>query len=359
MPLCDRSRYMSLFFKGAFPGFCRRASGSALWIALVALVSVTAAFAQSNSSPSASSPPTSVTQSAPAPAAPTVNLFPTEAPPEYKVGAGDVLGITVFNMPELDRTAVLGSDGALQLSYFQRPLMVKGDTTQQIEEKLRAALKRSQILIYPQLEVSVIKVESKPVMVGGDVRNPQILQEIRPMTLVEALMLAGGPKGNASNSVLVTRVNSSGQPVSYDLPLSKVLAGTNKTDNMAVHPGDTIQILPGEKVFVAGDVKNPGAFSLQRDQQLTVAKIMALSGGWKSNARPKKAVIVREEPDGKRVTIPVDLPKIMDEKKSDIALESNDLLYVPGSVAKTVGLAVVKGVGGAAMLGLGYLIIRQ
>ena len=300
-----------------------------------------------------------MSEAAPAPASPTVNLFPTEAPPEYKVGPGDVLGITVFNMPQLDRTAVIGSDGALQLSYFKEPLMGQDGKAQQIEQQLTAALKRSQILLYPQLEGSVIKMESKPVMVGGDVRNPQILQEIRPLTLVEALMLAGGPQGDASNSVLVTRVNSNGQAVSYDLPLSKVLSGTNKTDNIAIHPGDTIQVLPGEKVFVAGDVKSPGAFSLQRDQQLTVAKIMALSGGWKANAKPKKAVIVRDGPNGQRMTIPVNLPKIMDRKEHDIALESNDLLYVPGSTGKAVGLAVVKGVGGAAMWGLGYLIIRQ
>ena len=334
----------------------KRVIGFVLLGAVVVSASATAAWAQSTSSSPAPSSP--VTPSAAAPAAPVVNPFPTEAPPEYRVGPGDVLGITVFNMPELDRTAVIGSDGALQLSYFAQPLIVKDETAQQIEQQLTAAFQKSQILLYPQLEVSVMKVESKPVMVGGDVKNPQILQEIRPFTLLEAVMMVGGPAGDASNSVLVTRVNAKGQPVSYDLPLSKVLSGTSTTDNMAILPGDTIQVLPGEKVFVAGDVKSPGAFNLQRDQQLTVAKIMALSGGWKEDARAKKAVIVRDGPNGRRITIPVDLPKIMDRKEHDIALESNDLLYVPGSTAKAVGLAMVKGVGSAVALGLGYLIIR-
>lgn len=326
--------------------------------AMVVAASAPAARAQTTSSSSLPAPSSQVTPSAVTPSSPVVNPFPTEAPPEYRVGAGDVLGITVFNMPELDRMAVIGSDGTLQLSYFAQPLIVKDETAQQIEQQLTAAFKKSQILLYPQLEVSVMKVESKPVMVGGDVKNPQILQEIRPFTLLEAVMMVGGPAGDASNSVLVTRVNAKGEPVSYDLPLSKVLSGTSTTDNMAIHPGDTIQVLPGEKVFVAGDVKSPGAFSLQRDQQLTVGKVMALSGGWKPDAKAGKAVIVREGANGQRITIPVDLPKIMDRKEHDIALESNDLLYVPGSTLKAVGLAAVKGVGGAAMLGLGYLIVR-
>lgn len=357
MPLCNESGYVSISTGRALAVRMRAAFGAVLLGAFVVSIPATAAWAQTTSSTPAPAP--SVTQPVQSPSGPTVNPFPTEAPPEYRVGPGDVLGITVFNMPELDRTAVIGADGALQLSYFTKPLIVKDETAQQIEQQLTAALQKSQILIYPQLDVAVMKVESKPVMVGGDVKNPQILQEIRPFNLVEALMMVGGPQGDASNSVLVTRVNAKGEPVSYDLPLSSVLTGTNSTDNIAIQPGDTIQVLPGEKVFVAGDVKTPGAFSLQRDQQLTVAKIMALSGGWKQDAKPRKAVIVREGANGQRVTIPVDLPKIMDRKEHDIALESNDLLYVPGSTAKTVGLAVLKGVGAAAATGLGYLIVRQ
>jgi protein involved in polysaccharide export with SLBB domain len=202
-------------------------------------------------------------------------------------------------------------------------------------------------------------VESKPVVVGGAIRNPQVLQEIRPFTLQEVLMLSGGPLGDAGNSVLVTRTDPQGNLVSYDLQLSKVMAGTDPNSNIQIEPGDSIQVLPGQKVFVAGAVKAPGAFDLKGDQRLTLAKLMALSGGWKPDADPAKAVIVRQGLNGQRETVPVNLRKIMARKDQDVTLEASDLLYVPGSTGKTVGLAVVKGVGGAAMLGFGYLIVRQ
>jgi len=70
-------------------------------------------------------------------------------------------------------------------------------------------------------------------------------------------------------------------------------------------------------------------------------------------------VIVREGSNGQRQTVPVNLPKIMARKQPDITLEANDLLYVPDSTGKKVGLAAVKGIGGAVMLGTGYLIIRH
>ena len=319
---------------------------------LVASVLATAAFAQSESplqSPSSSGQETGAAAMIPS---------PTEAPPEYRMGTGDVLGITVYNMSELDRTAVVGSNGALLLSYFPQPLKVNGETAQEVGQQVASELKHLQVLIDPQVSVTVLQVESKPVVVGGDVRNPQVLQEIRPFTLLEALMLAGGPQSGAGNTVLVTRANPNGKLVSFDFQLSKVISGTDTSSNIRVKPGDTIQVLPGQKVFVAGAVKSPGAFDLGRGQRLTVSKLMALTGGWKADAAPAKAVIVRQGPNGQRQTVHVDLPKIMARKEHDVALDPNDLLYVPGSTGKAVGLAAVKGVGAALFLGLGYLIIR-
>ncbi len=272
---------------------------------------------------------------------------------------GDVLGITVYNMPELDRTAVVGSRGTLVLSYFPHPIAINGKTTQEIGEEVASELKQLQILLDPQVSVTVVRVESKPVVVGGSVRNPQVLQETQPLTLQQALMLAGGPQDGAGNSVLVTRKDEAGSTTSYDLSLSKVLSGTDPRFNIPVMPGDTIQVLSDQKVFVAGDVKNAGAFPLGRGERLTVSKLMALTGGWLATAKPGSAVIVREDQTGQRKTVPLNLPKIMARKVPDVTLEANDLVYVPGSTGKAVGLGVVKGVGGAAMLGLGYLIVRQ
>jgi polysaccharide biosynthesis/export protein len=341
-----------------------RLTGGAVLIAAVlsvVLAMVTPERAQSPSSV-APAPPSSSLQTAsqqqemstPAPVP-----SPTSAPPEYRIGTGDVLGITVYDMPELNRTAVVGSQGTLVLSYFQRPIEIDGKTTLQVGQNVASELKQLQILLDPQVMVTVIRVESKPVVVGGSVRSPQVLQEMRPLTLQEALMLAGGPMEGAGNSVLVTRDDGTGSAVSYDLSLKKVLSGTDPKFNIPVNPGDTVQVLPDQNVFVAGDVKRPGAFTLGRGEKLTVSKLMALTGGWEPTAKPGSAVIVRDDANGQRQTVPLDLPKIMARKVADVTLEANDLVYVPGSTGKAIGLTALKGVGGAVMLATGYLIIRR
>lgn len=334
--------------------------------AAVALLSVSLAMvipvrAQSPSSiapapPSSSPQPASqqqeITMPAPVPS-------PTSAPPEYRIGMGDVLGITVYDMPELNRTVVVGSQGTLVLSYFQRPIEIDGKTTLQVGQDVASELKQLQILLDPQVSVTVIRVQSKPVVVGGSVRSPQVLQEMQPLTLQEALMLVGGPDQAAGNSVLVTRDDGTGNAVSYDLSLKKVLSGTDPKFNIPVNPGDTVQVLPDQNVFVAGDVKRPGAFALGRGEKLTVSKLMALTGGWEPAAKPGSAVIVRDDVNGQRQTLPLDLPKIMARKAPDVTLQANDLVYVPGSTGKAIGLTALKGVGGAVMLATGYLIIRR
>jgi|GEM_PF-328278 len=334
--------------------------------ALVVTVTTFPALAQTSSplsTPSQTPAAPPALQTSPAPEqqsiAPVVMPSATTVPPEYQVGEGDVLGITVYNMPELNRSVVVGSEGSVVLSYLPQPVTATGKTALQIGEEVASKLKQLQILIDPQVSVAVENVESKPVVVGGSVSRPQVLQEIRPLTLQQALMLAGGPASGSGSSVLVTRTNSNNNMVSYDLQLSKVLAGTDPKSNILIQPGDTIQVLPDQKVFVAGDVHNPGAFPLGSGQRLTISKLMALTGGWKSSAKPGKAVIVREGSNGQRQTVPVNLPKIMARKQPDITLEANDLLYVPDSTGKKVGLAAVKGIGGAVMLGTGYLIIRH
>lgn len=339
-----------------------RATGFAVLVLALALpVLVVPLSAQSQTSaPSPVPSPAPQTLPAPehgttAPAIPTA----TTAPPEYRVGTGDVLGITVYNMPELDRSAVVGTNGVLQLSYFPKPIDVGGKTALAIGRDITSELKQLQVLLDPQVNVAVLQVESKPVVVGGDVGKPQVLQEVRPLTLQQALMMVGGPQSGAGDRVLVTRPGSAGGATSYDLPLSKVLSGTDPNYNIPVRPGDTIQVLPDQRVYVAGAVKKPGAFSLGQRQRLTVSKLMALTGGWKPDAKPGHAVIVREGSNGQQHTLRVNLPKIMARKAPDVTLQANDLVYVPDSTGKKVGLAAVKGVGSAVMLGTGYLIIRQ
>lgn len=280
------------------------------------------------------------------------------APSSFRVGPGDVLSLAIANMPELNRSVMVGGHGDIRLSFLSHGLHVAGLTAFQIASRVASELRSRQIILDPQVDATVIQVHSRPIVISGEVRSPQVIQAVQSINLLNALVICGGISDSSATSVLVTRPTGTHRPsVTWDLPLNKVLAGAGSRYDPRLRAGDIVQVLPGGKVYVVGDVKHPGAFPLSPGQRLHVSQVLALVGSWNMGANAGHAVIVRRGPSGKRV-IPLNLPRILNHHASDPVLEANDLVYVPGDAKRELGLAVIKGVGGAMMLGLGYLIVR-
>ena len=82
------------------------------------------------------------------------------------------------------------------------------------------------------------------------------------------------------------------------------------------------------KVYVIGQVKNPGVFRLR--SETTVFNIIPLAGGFTEWANQKKIVIVRKE-DGREKRIKVNYKKIMSgsDPGSDVILKTGDTIIVP------------------------------
>ncbi len=326
-----------------------------------------------------------------------MNLSMTLVPPNYTLGPGDLVAITVYNMPELNRTAVVASKN-LHLSYLEQSLPAEGLTTAQLRQEISNALRQQQILVFPQVDVSVLSVQSRPITVIGAVVKPSIIQEYRPITVLEAIIQAGGPAPNAGNTVVVTgpasdldtvtpannNAGSSPDPtpapasstsfssqaaaspsghkitglVSLALPLTQVLAGTDPRYNITLHAGDYVRLLPGGQVYTAGAVKHPGAFPILAGQTLSIDNLVSLTGGWLPYGKPEKAFIVRHDAAGGTHIIHVNLPRIMNRKDPDVDLRSDDILYIPTSTWKETSLFGAKGLATSAFWALGYLIIK-
>jgi protein involved in polysaccharide export with SLBB domain len=69
-------------------------------------------------------------------------------------------------------------------------------------------------------------------------------------------------------------------------------------------------------------------------QQLTVLKVLALSGGLTPTAKKKSAVIIRQSADAGKRQVPVDLERILAFKTEDPLLLQSDILFVPNSTGK-------------------------
>ncbi len=112
--------------------------------------------------------------------------------PMQKVGPEDLLAIQVYDSPEFTKTVRVSEEGAIRLPMLKSLIPVKDLYPSEIEVRVAEALKREQLLVDPFVTVNVAEYKSRPVSVIGAVKNPNILQVIGPMRLLDALARSGG-----------------------------------------------------------------------------------------------------------------------------------------------------------------------
>jgi protein involved in polysaccharide export with SLBB domain len=85
---------------------------------------------------------------------------------------------------------------------------------------------------------------------------------------------------------------------------------------------------------VLGQVKTPSAIPLAYNSPITVLRAIALAGGVNYGAALSKTRIIRTNADSQHVEILLDLKKIMYGKQQDVALRSDDVLFIPSNAFK-------------------------
>jgi len=295
---------------------------------------------------------------------------------DIPIGAGDVIRVDVFDIPELSRDVRVSSSGNISLPLVHDRIRAAGLTPFQLEQTLQEKLMESGLVSRPQVSVFVKEQNSQPVTVLGAVSHPMTYQLLRPTTLLEVLAMAGGISDNAGTTVLVTRhtqqenlkavsETTSGAGSTSDsgsqtikIQLQDLLDTGNTAFNIQVYGGDVVEVPKAGIVYVMGaGISQPGGYIIQsHGEPLTVLKAVALAHGLGGYAKANEAVIYRVNPKtGEREAIPVHIKKIEQNKSEDVAMKSNDILYIPDNVGKKVG---VKALESAVSIGTGLLVYR-
>jgi polysaccharide biosynthesis/export protein len=273
------------------------------------------------------------------------------APRDTPVGAGDLLHIEVFDVPELSRDVRVSDTGEFSYPLVPEKITAAGLTTFQIEQNMAQLLIQNGLVSHPQVSVFIKEQQSQPVSVVGAVMRPTVLQIVRPTTLLEVLTSAGGIADVAGNVVIITRADhpavgkseasssADGQPQTITIRLQDLLESGNPAYNIQIYGGDVVSVPAGGIVYVAGGgVSQPGGYVLQNHgEQITVLKAVALAHGMSGFAKPNRAVIMRSNPvTGQKDIIPVRVKDIENQKTNDVKMNSNDILYIPDSLGLKV-----------------------
>ncbi len=249
------------------------------------------------------------------------------------VGIGDLVYVTVSGSPEMCRSYRVDPQGRIQLVLAHQPLHVEGLTGDQIAAAITLQLKGDQVLVAPIVSVAVLDYRSRQVVVAGAVKMPGVVQVVGKFTVLDALSKAQGVAPEAGPELILIRAATDGQPAPVlRILLKPLLEGLTPENNYQLRGGDEIRVPEVQKIYLVGNLKMPGSYAVNEPGGTTVMKALAMSQG-QLPFTTHLAYIYRTV-DGQRNEIPVPLHDILRRKAPDVALQPNDILYVPEAEGK-------------------------
>ncbi len=319
--------------------------------------------------------------------------LPGSSTDESRIGPDDLLDITVFEAPELDRSLRVSANGEISLQLLG-PVKAGGLTPRQLESVLQELLRRT-YMKDPHVGVFVRELQSHPVSVVGAVKRPGVFQIRGTKTVLELLSMAEGLADDAGDTVLVMRgvgfpgssanesigqklqkperasvgstdeassepdalTNQIRQEEIVEVDLKNLLESVDPAVNIPVHPGDIVKVARAGIVYVIGEVRKPGGFVLKSNENISVLQALALAEGLTRTSSKSQARIIRTvQSTDKRIEIPIDLGKILSSKAPDPLLQPKDIIFVPDSSAKS---AFYRGAEAVLSTATGVVIYRR
>ena len=157
----------------------------------------------------------------------------------YLVQPGDILMVSVWREPDLQRELLVRPDG-----WFAFPLaddiMAEGRTVAQLREIL--AQKLSKFVPDPVVTVSLKQINGNRVYVVGRVQKPGEFTLVRPLNVMQVLAMAGGLTPYALDEEIKVLRGSGADQVLLPFNYKNVLQGQGLEQNVVLQSGDVILV---------------------------------------------------------------------------------------------------------------------
>jgi polysaccharide export outer membrane protein len=168
-----------------------------------------------------------------------------EAAPGYRFNPGDVVRVSVWREPELDRQALVQPDGTISFPLVGQ-VAAAGRTPETVQAEI---VRRIETYIpEPVVTVELLEARGNKIYVIGEVTRPGEYQLGRPITAVQAISLAGGFTPFAGRGRIQILRQGAGGETSIPFDYEAVADGENLAGNIELQPGDTV-IVPGGSLF--------------------------------------------------------------------------------------------------------------
>lgn len=298
---------------------------------------------------------------------------PSQLSPDYQLGPGDEISIRVSGLKEFMQTASVSNSGRIRVS-FVGVLFVAGLTPVQLEQEIAKQVKLHELVNEPVVRVNVEKFRSRNAFVTGEVVTPGQFVVTHETRLLDLLSKAGGLLTTAADTGYLYR-----RPRFEPNIETRVFAGDGKTEvtappvrepsvqndkpqttgaiqislkdleegakpelNIRLEAGDVLYVprRRAQNFYVIGDVKVPGAYALPRGLTITAAQAVTYAGGTLATAKQGKGFLMRHASTGHEA-LAVNFKAIIEGKEPDIPIQEDDIIFIPNSTVRTIGVSLL------------------
>lgn len=246
--------------------------------------------------------------------------LPAGTAQEYRLGAGDVIRITVYQNPDLTLETRVSESGIVSYPLIGQ-VRLGNQSISAGEKAIADALRNGNFVKQPQVTIAVLQVRGNQANVLGQVNRPgRYPLEVAEIRLTDLLAMAGGTAPTGSDLVVVTG-RRDGRPFRTEIDLPTIFASQSRAEDILIQNGDAVWVDRQPMVYIYGEVQRPGPMRLERG--MTLMQSLATGGGLTLRGTEKGIRVHRKAPDGK---ISVVTPG-MDEKMQD-----GDVVYVRESL---------------------------
>jgi polysaccharide export outer membrane protein len=245
-----------------------------------------------------------------------------------RIGAGDLLNISVMREPDLERRVRVRDSGEVSLPLVG-DVAVQGLSAADAAKAVEKRYLDGQFLKHPDVSVFIEEFATQQVAVLGQVGKPGSYSLPAARSLIDVLAMAGGLTEIADRHITIERASHA---ASADVFLS------NRADdaleaNVQVFPGDKVVVPKAGIIYVLGDVGRPGGYVMQNESRMTVLQAVAMAAGLNRTASADHVRLVRGK-DGQFAEQEIPLKEMQRGEVPDLLLEANDVLYVPFSFGR-------------------------
>jgi polysaccharide export outer membrane protein len=159
--------------------------------------------------------------------------------PLYVIQPNDLLEIFVWKEPDLTRKVLVRPDGCISLPLVQ-DLPAAGANPTELKERIEARLK--EYLPAPNVTVVVEAIQSYRVYAVGKVQKPGSIIVEKPITVLQALSLAGGFQDYAKDDEIAVIRTTGNESTVFEFNYKEVIRGRKPEQNIFLRSGDVVVV---------------------------------------------------------------------------------------------------------------------